>query len=310
MNLLHLLKGNDVKAQERLNELIKQHTNELKLLWYPSAGFDFRDVLRFAMKHDKANVGVSELPDLFVHTDYTMDRNALEVGELMNDERTKIDILQCYELTWNVLFYYSALDAIPDPRMLRRRMNTSRIRSSFCHSPEKLPTEPIVYLLDVQFQSHVLGTFQRPVVYVVMENMNFLCEILLRYKLTVSHVVKVRDGTGFGGNAMSVANIYPFFSELKTRYLITDEHAQMVWGFIKHAQRFYNVEPKKWELNEVGIIQDWSGFVTTAFQVDHSDELLTQEHMNEQLNLIIEETPIRKHFEELNHRRKMMRIAW
>ena len=44
MNLLHLLKGNDVKAQDRLNELIKQHTNELKLLWYPSAGFDFRDV--------------------------------------------------------------------------------------------------------------------------------------------------------------------------------------------------------------------------------------------------------------------------
>jgi hypothetical protein len=308
MNLLHLLKGNDVKAQERLNELVNQHTNEPKLLWYPSAGFDFRDVLRFSMKHDKANVGVSELPDLFVHTDYMMDRNALEVGELMSDGRTKIDILACHELSWTIPFHYSAMQAIPDHRMLRRNQVANRTHSPFCHAPEKLPAEPIVYLLDVQFQSHVLGPFQRPVVYVVMENMNFLCEILLRYKLSISHVVKVRDGTGFGGNAMSVAQVYPFFSELKTQYLITDDRAQLVWGFIKHAMRFYTIEPKMWEIKEVGVVQDWSGFVTTAFKIEHSDERLSSEHLDEQVKKITEETPIRKHFEELNHRRKMIRI--
>ncbi|MBE7634092.1 DUF7663 domain-containing protein [Tenacibaculum finnmarkense] len=83
---------------------------------------------------------------------------------------------------------------------------------------ERLPEEPNIAWYPISNKQ----TIKKPVLYVVMENINFLDEILLKEQLPISHFIKVREGCGFGGNRKSISIVYAFLADLKTKYLLVD----------------------------------------------------------------------------------------
>lgn len=110
--LLELLQGEDDASQQRLDQFKASLPLQTKLLWYPSAGCDFRDLLRFTIKHEQVNVGVQELPDLFVHTDYIPPFTNYEPGWIIDDGRTHITLENTAKLTWNSPIFLQCIQAI------------------------------------------------------------------------------------------------------------------------------------------------------------------------------------------------------
>ncbi len=180
--ILNLLHGRTTDSQKALEDLKSRLPENPKMLWYLSAGFDLRDVLRFSVKHKTANLGVEELPDLFVHTDYMAlsDERDFEPGVFYEDNRTQIEIQKSHQLYWKSPhsvssnyeaevdyyeslygvspFYYSAFKPFANygSRGQRFRNRTSRI-SDFSVFPESLPPFPKVYLIDLVIESKTLG---------------------------------------------------------------------------------------------------------------------------------------------------------
>lgn len=192
-------------------------------------------------------------------------------------------------------------------RTSRRRSTESfDIRSGFATFPENAPEKPEIYLLDFLIESNKLGSFRQSVLYVVMENYNFLCEVLLNYQMEVSHVVKVRDGTGFGGNRISVANVNPFFSALKTKYLICDDHADLRLRLVHKLSQYYDLNLKKVILKEVVEINDWSWFFTRVFEVHPTTEPFDDDSLTQFMKQITDLSPRQLRIEE-EHRNLRMR---
>ena len=58
--------------------------------------------------------------------------------------------------------------------------------------PRDAPKSPKIFLINLEITSNILGVINESVLYFVFENYNFLEEIILRYKINISHFVKVR----------------------------------------------------------------------------------------------------------------------
>ncbi|HGE72396.1 TPA: hypothetical protein ENX78_16265, partial [Candidatus Poribacteria bacterium] len=92
MKIAELLKGRNGISQERLDELFDSLRDNPKILWYPSAGNDYRDILELSeVEIDEENItgGINIVtdygipaPNLFIHTDYSKTSVTLKKGEL------------------------------------------------------------------------------------------------------------------------------------------------------------------------------------------------------------------------------------
>jgi len=109
MKITELLKGRDETSQKRLNELFDSVGDNSKILWYPSAGNDYRDILELSeVKIDEKNIrgninivtdyGIPA-PYLFIHTDYDTRMVTLKKDELFNDDKTKVIAKEIYALS-------------------------------------------------------------------------------------------------------------------------------------------------------------------------------------------------------------------
>lgn len=280
MKISELLEGKNRESQLRLEELFRLVGDNPRILWYPSAGNDYRDILELSNNNiDKNNIRGRiniatdyeiDPPDIFVHTDYSKKWVNLRQGEIFNDGRTIVEIENLYELQFN-----NGLDI------------NYNVNKDFVVFPEHAPELPEIYLLDVRINSDTLGEIRKPVFYFLFENINFLQEVLLKNRINISHIVKVKEGCGLDGNRKSITVAYAFLSVLNTQYLIIDNQVE---DFDFHL--FMELRA---ELERIGIpVMDyeleeleprprirWSGREVRIFKVIGRGERLTRERMEE-----------------------------
>jgi len=281
MKIAELLKGKNKTSQRRLNKLFDSLRDNPKILWYPSAGNDYRDILEFSeVKIDKKNIrgrinivtdyGIP-VPNLFIHTDYDKKTTYYEwlKSVLFYDGKTKVIAKEIYPLSI-------------DPSV------TYEINRNFVAFPELAPQEPEVYLLDLEITSNKLGEIEKPVIYFLFENINFFREVLLKHRINVAYMVKVREGCGFGGNGKSVSNIYPYFPVVKTEYLIADDEIHFDENdldmALKEKLRNYELielKPNR-QINPPTI--KWSDFQVHVYKVEVKEGLLRKKRIEEILS--------------------------
>lgn len=206
----------------KLEELWKSCNDpqQPRILWYPSAGNDYRDILELTPERaSKHNINI--LPEVFIHTDYTTNENfvSLNCGIIHKDSRTLVKLSDKTELTiskeWRDKIEYE-------------------VCRDFASFSKETHSEPTIFLLDMVIESRQLGTVTMPVLYFKFENINFFREVVLKQKLNVTHFVKVREGCGFGGNKKSITFAYAFLGLMQTRYLLVDNEVHFHEGEFEH----------------------------------------------------------------------------
>lgn len=212
-----LLVGEFKEDQERLDKLFSEIGDNPSILWYPSAGSDVRDLFHFSdlggyTGQKNINLvqayGIKELPNLFIHTDYYKKLKILR-SQKFEYNGLNIKIEKKYKLKINDKY---PVHYCVDP-----------LFAVFPHLAYKTPT---IYLLDVEIYSKNLKeiTIKKPVIYFLFENINFLSEVLLKYGIKVSHILRINEGfnTKGGAKGASVAVAFAFVSVLDIKYLIID----------------------------------------------------------------------------------------
>ncbi len=250
--LNRILKGKDRRSQTKLDELIFNIGENPNILWYPSAGDDFRDII-------EAETRTEISPDLYFHTDYSKNV-AIISGTIFNDGATQVEIMDISFLTsTDEINYY--------------------INPDFIDLPENVNSKPSILLLDV-LVTYSGGQIRKPVLYWYFENVNFLDEVLLKFDIPVSHLVKVREGMAWGGNRKSISIGYAFLSRLKTRYLLIDNRVDVDFEVLNSIREKHQPNLKNFKLINVAQrrnIADWSGLNVTVMGV----EILDDEHCDE-----------------------------
>lgn len=231
---------------DSLQSLIGDYPN---IAWYPSAGLDFRDLIEVNRTEEIKS-------DIFFHTDYNRNWVKLKLGEVFNDEQTRVAINCITELKFINKINYE-------------------INQEFVDFPEDAYSEPKIFLLDVQINSDSFGEINKPVIYFFMENINFLDEILLKNKIKLSHFIKVREGCGFGGNRKSISIAYAFLGELNVKYILVDQEEHTDKELIKSISNKHNIIPTKYELKNISQrrnIANWSGYSVKVLKVELMNE--------------------------------------
>jgi len=241
INLSKILRGKNEEAQKQLDELFNSLGDNPKILWYPSAGKDY-SILKLANVKIAKNIGINESPDLFIYTDYNKELRPKE-GILFKDDETKVvvEAKEVYPLDIN-------------PSLVKYEIHL------LYALPENAPEKPEVYLLHLEIKSHNSEKIEKPLLYFLFENMNFFWEVLFKHRINLTYLVKKRESS-----FKSIVNIYPFFSILNTKYLITDRDIKEVhfdpedlkralkWGLKDYE--FKKLKDYKFENSKVSIFE-------------------------------------------------------
>ena len=250
-----ILRGKNTESQTRFDALnIKLGDNPF-ILWYPSAGNDYRDIMELSNERAQLHK-IKELPDLFIHTDY--NANYVNLDEtIYNDGRTIVQIENKFELqlTHNIDYHVNPM---------------------YARSASQAPLEPKIYLLDISVSSKTLGVIYKTVLYFLFENINFLDQIILKNKIKISHFVKVREGCGFGGNKKSISIAYAFLSNFKTKYLIIDNEADADLEIVNQLKSKHRLFSSAYDLRKKESINDWSGLNVNIFSIRYKNQKLDE----------------------------------
>ncbi len=206
MRFLKAMNGN---RRGKFAEYIAQQVTEPRILWYPSAGTDFRDLL-FAHPHLVAS-GEPPPPDLFVHTDYYPWEGStfLDTPLLHTDSRTTVRVVHC--------------EALPD--------FAGQLDPEVVHFPEGSKATGKVLFMKLEIESSVLGRFTRPLLYVFSENAAFCARRALPNHARFSHIVRVRFGGGCGGGGDSSGIwLWNALGSLGCEVFATDGHDHLQGG--------------------------------------------------------------------------------
>jgi hypothetical protein len=256
-----ILKGTDRRSQIKLDKVLEMLGEKPNIAWYPSAGTDFRDLL-------EAETRTEISPDIYFHTDYMKDI-VISRGTIFDDRSTLVQIME--------INYLRCTDEI-----------NYHIDENFAVFADNAYPKPTILLLDVLL-TYSGGEIRKPVLYWYFENINFLDEVLIKYHIPISHIVKVREGMGFGGNIKSIAISYAFLSKLKTQYLLIDNRADIDQDLIRIIRGKHPEKLKNFKLVNIAQrrnISDWSGYSVTVRRIEILDEPFTDENFQENLNQI------------------------
>lgn len=118
----------------------------------------------------------------------------------------------------------------------------------------------------------------------ILKILIFFDEVILKHKLKITHFVKVREGCGMGGNAKSIAQVFPFFSSLQTKYLFMDEGPlQLDGNLIERIQNRHQIHFKKYSINKLALITNWSAYNVSVLSLSHSNTVVNYEDIEEEL---------------------------
>jgi hypothetical protein len=203
---------------------------EPTVLWYPSAGDDFKDTRYLsaeaeaqyfragqpqvfpgqveAFQESEVPAGWAAYPDFFVHTDVlpASSWSPLDTADhlghsLIIEQRIPLQVSE--QIPWEASprFVHIAPKAPPAGRQFAELL---LIRPS--DPAGDFPLQPV------------------PVVYFYMENFNFLRDVLLAFRLPAHWVLQINFGEEIGGAATPPSYLQLFFGYLRTRYLLAQSH--------------------------------------------------------------------------------------
>ena len=273
MKLKNLLIGKTEQAQQSLNEFFSG-IDEEKILWYPSAGKDYRDLMEITPER-LALHGISEQPNIVCHTDYNQSWTGLDEDMLPmiihQHARTTIKIIEKIPLSFapNINIHF-------------------RIRDSHVSSRVNKVGETSIYLLKLKIISDTLGEFDVQMFYFMFENYNFLEELILKNKLAITHFVKVRQGCGFGGCRKCISVFYSLLGNIGVKYLLVDSEVHFCHETHARLTSQFCIRHKNYELIPIGVPLKWSGYDVRAFKVEMRPGYLDNETLNINLAQIAE----------------------
>ena len=186
-----------------------------RIAWYPSAGEDFRDLMYLNPLYSKITppeFPEPKSPDIFLHTDYfpwDMSR-FLDTPEIYDkDGRTKVTV--------------KSIEQLPDCNLPRDR--------GIVDFPQRNAASGKVVFMNVEIDSHRLGIFTAPVIYVFAENEAFCAKRILKYNAKISHVIHIRYGGGLGGGGKaSGVWLENILLDVSCECFITDGHGNLQPG--------------------------------------------------------------------------------
>lgn len=158
---------------------LDKHPWEPRVAWYPSCGWDFRDLLYLHKSQMSRRFRqLPEAPEIFIHTDCFMEVLSLRFetapGVIYRDEWSTISIL-CSEELPNLEVSVAACSA-----------GLSQFKASCDYGR--------VFFLLVQIESDRLGSILQPVVYAIVENGAFASQVLLETKGRITHLWNILPG--------------------------------------------------------------------------------------------------------------------
>lgn len=264
--ILDLLEGKDKISSEKLAELKTKIGEKPNLLWYPACGSDYRDIYETTRRNMRFYLDGFNTPDLYIHTDFhesgvfdgedlVYEKNIKNKGFTNHPDILRIKILSKHELK---------LKDDYKPNIVFNR--------EYAHIFNNNP-QLNIYLLEIEITIMGNEHITKPVLFFIVENINFFEEILLKYKIQISGIVKVREGLGFGGCGKSIINVFPFLSNLGTKYIITDDEEQFDKNLSAEIARRNNITAKKQTMNEIGHLEKWSDFdQIQIYEINYTNE--------------------------------------
>jgi len=268
MKLRDLLVGITAEAQAALDRLLPDSPEEEHLLWYPSAGDDYRDVVEMSGARCTDH-GFVETPTVFCHTDYDARQLRLDRDLLHSDYDAHVRLNERHSVALK-----------PDAHV------DYWVNPDFATFASEAPPDPTIYLLDLEVTSTRSPSCRRPLLYFVFENHNFLEEVVLRRGLAITHFVKVREGCGFGGCKLSISVFYSLLATLGTRFLFVDDEVHYSRIQHDHIARRFRVDHRDYSLRRVGPPVRWSDFDVTPFAVESRDGSLTPQSLEQSLDVL------------------------
>ncbi|MDR0927157.1 MAG: hypothetical protein LBO69_05260 [Ignavibacteria bacterium] len=219
--LLHLNYGNASSALSRFIDSLEGR--EPRIAWYPSAGWDFRDLLYLSpqyAKYNPASQAEPAPPDLFLHTDYFpwggpdfLDTRTLYEGYNTVVIAESIEMLQYLSLP---------------------------LHCGIVNFPRgSIATNKVVFM-NVKVGSNKLGEISYPILYAFCENESFCAEVMLPNETHISHVIHNRYGGGLGGGGKSRGGwILNVLKKLYCELFISDgRHNEIEGGDISAMKRY------------------------------------------------------------------------
>ncbi len=272
MKLKDLLQGKTDKAQQALDEFFSG-IDEEKILWYPSAGKDYRDLMEVTPER-LALHGIPEQPTIICHTDYNPSWTGLGMDTrlpkiIRKDARTTITIMEKHPLSF-----------VPDANI------QYRTRYNHVDFFDKAPKNPAIFFLKLKINSDTLGEIDAQIFYFMFENYNFLEELILKNKLAITHFVKVRQGCGFGGCRKCISVFYSLLANVGVKYLLVDGEVHYCQETHARLACRFQIMHKNYKLVSIGIRLKWSDYRVRVFKIEPLPGYLTNETFNANLALI------------------------
>ena len=180
-------------------ETMERLSEKFSLSWYPSSGKCFQDLLAWR----RIRPFDFPEPDLMIHTDCCREIG-FEKGDIIHkDKNTTVTITRKSQhlIDENNVFY--------------------SVQSPYAHFERR--QRPELTLLEVQIESKQIGTFTKPVLFFHFENYNWFQQFVLQGGLKLSHMFKLREGCGFGGNSKSISSMYGLLGHMGCKYLLADQ---------------------------------------------------------------------------------------
>lgn len=247
MRITNLLEGaTDDDNNSWVNYLDSVQDQKEILLWYPSSGNDFTDVLNFTSQ-DIDEINYNNKPTLFIHNDYYKD--------------TYFNISRGYKLYTND----GKQVEIKKEIKLKFKLNTKGeylVKENYVDFYEESFTVPYISLFEV-----TIGYIEAKILYFGFENIN-LFELFILNSIKIDFLIKVREGCGLGGNIMSITQVYFFLSNLKVKYLIIDNEIHWNNEVINLLRSKYKLMPMPYSTTEVRQY-DWSGFEVKKIKIKY-----------------------------------------
>lgn len=184
----------------------------LNTLYYPSAGEDMRPFV-FSNKENLIFMGLDvskkqyEEPDFYIFSDYFPFSNArfFDSKCLHRDSYTEVFIQDYCELLPTNNYIYG-------------------FNKEYVHFEPSQATGKAIFFKAKVTSHKVKEPYYKYGIYFFYENVNLIEQLFLKNKLTFSHVVWKRDGSGFGGGSVRLDFIYHLAYQSKTKYFFVWDH--------------------------------------------------------------------------------------
>lgn len=268
-----------------LRNIVTKLRDSHGLMFYPSSGSDFKDLLVNKQIFDKNGFSVTSsgsdlkdlylpnnigLPDVILHNDYMFSSPHIfrKGTDLLSDSKSgkHAIVTDSIELKFN----HGSLTHL-DPAIV--------------HFPRREKYTGCIFICTIELRGSSNKTEEKILIYTVLENNALFESLMLGYRQHVSHLINIRDGSGCGGGGnVNCRHFELYLGLLHTKYLVSDNHGrEPLYSSLILKRKAYkdaltDTENTPYVLEHVGELK-WSHygiFLGDAFvsKVHHLKEML------------------------------------